>query len=69
MSEMEKINQEEEKEIAGGAVTPDEIHNLKNFVTRTVGRLPAGTYLQMQVLLLPMREMQLLQKIHIPERL
>ena len=49
MSEMEKINQEEEKEIAGGAVTPDEIHNLKNFVTRTVGGLPAGTYLQMQV--------------------
>ena len=48
MSEEKKNTKDTELEnVAGGAVTPDEIHNLNNFVYRTV-RVPAGTLLVMQ---------------------
>lgn len=54
MSELKNIalkniaNEAELENAAGGAVIPDEIHNLKNFVSRTVVNLPMGTFLQMQ---------------------
>ncbi len=49
MSEMKSsVNENEMNHIAGGSVVPDEIHNLKNFVNRTVVGLPSGTCLQMQ---------------------
>ena len=44
----ENIKEEVLENVAGGATMPDEIHNLKNFVYRTVVNLPQGTYLQMQ---------------------
>ena len=46
MEEKIRENNEELENIAGGAGL-DEIHNLKNFVYRTVV-VPAGSYLQMQ---------------------
>ena len=49
MSENKSLTNELELEnVAGGAVTPDEIHNLKNYVYKTVANLPMGTCLQMQ---------------------
>ena len=49
MSDIKNVTKEAELEnVAGGAVIPDEIHNLKNYVYRTVANLPMGTYLQMQ---------------------
>ncbi len=42
------VNDNNMEHIAGGSVVPDEIHNLKNFVNRTVVGVPAGTCLQMQ---------------------
>lgn len=50
MSENKNRTSEMEMEnIAGGAVTPDEVHNLNNFIYRTVVNLPVGTCLQMQM--------------------
>ena len=49
MSEIkDKTNEQEMENAAGGYVTPDEVHNLNNFVYRTVSNLPSGTFLQMQ---------------------
>ena len=41
------MSNEELENITGGAVIPDEIHNLNNFTYRTVV-VPAGTQLVMQ---------------------
>ena len=46
--EMKKINAEAMKEVAGGASGTDYVHDLSNYVYRTVS-VPAGTCLVMQV--------------------
>ena len=47
MEEKIRENSEELENAAGGYVTQDEVHNLNNFVYRTVV-VPAGTLLVMQ---------------------
>ena len=49
MSEIKNTaNDMELENVSGGSVIPDAVHNLNNFVYRTVVNLPAGTFLQMQ---------------------
>lgn len=46
MSEIEKMNSEELENVSGGAV--DYVHDLSNYVYKTVANLPVGTCLVMQ---------------------
>lgn len=49
MTEMKKLNDIAAEQAAGGMNGVDSVHDLNNFVYRTVRNLPAGTCLQMQV--------------------
>lgn len=48
MGDVEKLNDAELENAAGGAGGQDYVHNLANYVYKTVCNLPAGTCLVMQ---------------------